>query len=335
MKLRKTKNLLSILFLLEMNSNLILMNSDQVLVTSNDCAQDEQTVEDLSKIFEFSAAVKNFETSIKYNHLYASCYVNVELITENLNFKFQPYILVNFLNFAINQHSEKNMSKLYNLKCDLSNFSVMLDKDRFRLVEHMHKILISFYNKNNNESHCLPFRDHISSKFTLLGANTSTSVVNKSILFISSRTLIYLMIFILIFFIFISISVVYFHFKSKYLRKKFLKKKSHNYSSYLRPFELINLKQTQQVDNDFEFDLNDKKAKKTSLTSGNGAVVVQKQGLEVFEGDTRSEYSITDHERMRFVEDWIRSISVFKFIHVNSNFSSEISYAVKKKAIEI
>jgi hypothetical protein len=36
------------------------------------------------------------------------------------------------------------------------------------------------------------------------------------------------------------------------------------------------------------------------------------------DGDTRSEYSITDYERMNYVQEWINSISLFRFIRVNS-----------------
>ena len=36
------------------------------------------------------------------------------------------------------------------------------------------------------------------------------------------------------------------------------------------------------------------------------------------DGDTRSEYSITDYERMKFVQEWLNSISMFRFLRVNS-----------------
>jgi hypothetical protein len=39
------------------------------------------------------------------------------------------------------------------------------------------------------------------------------------------------------------------------------------------------------------------------------------------EGDTRSEYSITDLEKMKFVQQWLESISEFKFLRINSNFN--------------
>lgn len=37
------------------------------------------------------------------------------------------------------------------------------------------------------------------------------------------------------------------------------------------------------------------------------------------DGDTRSEYSITDYERMKFVQEWINSISMFRFLRINNN----------------
>lgn len=37
------------------------------------------------------------------------------------------------------------------------------------------------------------------------------------------------------------------------------------------------------------------------------------------DGDTRSEYSITDYERMKFVQEWLNSISMFRFLRVSTD----------------
>lgn len=57
--------------------------------------------------------------------------------------------------------------------------------------------------------------------------------------------------------------------------------------------------------------------KEDDLKLGQQQHAQQHEQQQQQDGDTRSEYSITDYERMKFVEEWLNSVAKFRFLRVS------------------
>ena len=147
---------------------------------------------------------------------------------------------------------------------------------------------------------------------------------NNGFIYLLKRTKVVLYIFIvfIVFFLIFIVIKIYLPFKrekqnEKYLNpyeiiKSNLKFESENFIDIENMKKIDHLQMHKEKQKKFyqNYGLNDSSCKPFIL------------GIEDKDGDTRSEHSTTDSERMVYVQQWIDSISVFKFIRINSHHAN-------------
>jgi hypothetical protein len=96
-------------------------------------------------------------------------------------------------------------------------------------------------------------------------------------------------------------------------------------SSRYNPFEIISMLNTTNLNEEVvkSTKLNNSDSLKkqnnySTLIKNSNTVAKPNNKSKKTDGDTRSEHSLTNFEKMAYVQEWIRSISSYKFIRINS-----------------
>lgn len=214
---------------------------------------------------------------------------------------------IKFIDFVNSNNNRHNLHEYYFRKSEFLLFiqncsSKSLILNEINQCEHITLIFINSY-KNIND----------------LQSTSSSS--SRSFLSSKTQLLIYLMLFMIIF-AFLCIFVYVIKTSTKFRERK--KYKKSNQSNYFNPFEIIKIGMQTNTNNATNNNQSENYNLDVKITNESSAELLQpssnhdhdlssgdfvKVDQLINEGDTRSEYSITDIERMKYVQQWVENLS--------------------------